>query len=337
MMIGFGSMLKDYLDYYKISQSDFAMRLGISTKHMNEILNGNTNLSEELILAISQLTNIDINLIFLAESRKKMYQYLHTHFKNDQEIKAFLKSFYLKDLVKKNWIVLKDESSDVQNSLDLLNFLQLKNFDLFDDYLENRALFKKKEDANQRKIYLWIKHCDNLVKDMDVEEYDSSKLPLLLEELRKVRNTPFNKERLIALFAKYGIYLVIEDAIQGTKARGCMMVKKNNPAIYLTKYYKEKSSFYYALYHELKHVKTDYNKGKAKILVDDEVETEADLFALNEMIPEKTWKEILNNYDQREAICQRDDIPLCFLYGRLAYNGLIKYSSKEYNAHKEMI
>lgn len=70
-MIGFGSMLKDYLDYYKISQSDFAMRLGISTKHMNEILNGNTNLSEELILAISQLTNIDINLIFLAESRKK--------------------------------------------------------------------------------------------------------------------------------------------------------------------------------------------------------------------------------------------------------------------------
>ena len=55
------------------------------------------------------------------------------------------------------------------------------------------------------------------------------------------------------------------------------------------------------------------------------------------MIPEKTWKEILNNYDQREAICQRDDIPLCFLYGRLAYNGLIKYSSKEYNAHKEMI
>ena len=172
---------------------------------------------------------------------------------------------------------------------------------------------------------------------MDVEEYDSSKLPLLLEELRKERNTPFNKERLIALFAKYGIYLVIEDAIQGTKAKGCMMVKKTNPAIYLTTYYKEKSSFYYALYHELKHVKTDYNKGKAKILVDDEVETEADLFALNEMIPEKTWKEILNNYDQREAICQRDDIPLCFLYGKLAYNGLIKYSSKEYNAHKEMI
>ena len=219
----------------------------------------------------------------------------------------------------------------------ILSTITAKSFDFFDDYLENRALFKKKEDANKRKIYLWIKHCDNLVKDMDVEEYDSSKLPLLLEELRQERNKPFNKERLINMFAKYGIYFVIEDAIQGTKARGCMMLKKTNPAIYLTTYYKEKSSFYYALYHELKHVKSDYNKGKAKILIDDEVETEADLFALNEMMPEKTWEEILNNYDQREAICQRENIPLCFLYGRLAYNGLIKYSSKEYNAHKEMI
>ena len=39
-MQGFGSMLKDYLEFYKISQTDFAERLGISTKHMNEILSG---------------------------------------------------------------------------------------------------------------------------------------------------------------------------------------------------------------------------------------------------------------------------------------------------------
>ena len=35
-MQGFGSMLKDYLEYYKISQTDFAERLGISTKHIKE-------------------------------------------------------------------------------------------------------------------------------------------------------------------------------------------------------------------------------------------------------------------------------------------------------------
>ena len=39
MNSGFGRYLKDYLEYYNISQSDFAVRLGISQKHMNEILN----------------------------------------------------------------------------------------------------------------------------------------------------------------------------------------------------------------------------------------------------------------------------------------------------------
>ena len=76
-MNGFGSMLKDYLEYYKISQTDFADRLGISSKHMNEILNENTNISESVMLAISLITDIDINLIFYVENKKRIYEYLN--------------------------------------------------------------------------------------------------------------------------------------------------------------------------------------------------------------------------------------------------------------------
>ena len=32
---GFGSYLRRYLEFHKISQSDFAERLGITQKHMN--------------------------------------------------------------------------------------------------------------------------------------------------------------------------------------------------------------------------------------------------------------------------------------------------------------
>ena len=82
-MQGFGSMLKDYLEYYKISQTDFAERLGISTKHMNEILNGKTNISEELMLGISLITDIDVNLIFYVETKKRIYEYLNETFLHD--------------------------------------------------------------------------------------------------------------------------------------------------------------------------------------------------------------------------------------------------------------
>lgn len=339
-MNGFGSMLKDYLEYYKISQTDFADRLGISSKHMNEILNENTNISESVMLAISLITDIDINLIFYVENKKRIYEYLNKKYKNEKEIKEFLNSYYLNEMYKKNWITLKDKESVVQNTMDLLDYLSVRDFDVFENYLNKRILYKKNDSANMKKIYLWIKHCDKIIENQEVNEYNSSNLDNLLNELKIERNNKFNEEKLIKLFNKYGIYLSIEDALDGTKLRGCMMVKGTNPVIYMTKYLKDKASFYYALYHEISHIKSDYNKAKNKIIVDeeiDELEKRADEFALNQMIDNKVWKEILNNMDSKEEICKSNLIPLSFLYSRLAYLGYIKYSSKEYNLHKEKI
>ena len=337
-MNGFGSMLKDYLNYYKISQTDFADRLGISNKHMNEILNENTNISEELMLAISLITDIDVNLIFYVENKKRVYEYLNKKFGNEKNIKQFLNSFYLKEMEKKKWITLKDKESYVQNSIDLLNYLNVVNFDTLDNYLEERVLYKKKDDANLKKIYLWIKRCDTITYNQEVSNYNKDKLNLLLEELKEERNKEFNINRLIKLFNKYGIYLVIEDALDGTKVRGCMKVISNNPAIYMTKYLKEKASFYFALYYELGHVKTDYNKAKNKIIVDDgdanTNEKKADDFAINQMIDSKIWEQIINDYSNKDKICKDNKIPLCFLYSRLAYEEYITYNSIEYNNHR---
>lgn len=339
-MNGFGSMLKDYLEYYKISQTDFADRLGISSKHMNEILNENTNISESVMLAISLITDIDINLIFYVENKKRIYQYLNKKYKDEKEIKDFLNSYYINEMYKKKWIVLKDKESLIQNTMDLLDYLSVRDFDVFENYLNKRILYKKSDSANMRKIYLWIKHCDKKIENQVVNNYNSSNLDNLLNELKIERNNKFNDKKLIKIFNKYGIFLSIEDALDGTKLRGCMMVKGTNPAIYMTKYLKDKASFYYALYHEISHIKSDYNKAKNKIIVDediDELEKRADEFALNQMIDNKVWKEIINNIDSKEEICKSNLIPLSFLYSRLAYLGYIKYSSKEYNLHKEKI
>ena len=122
-MNGFGSMLKDYLDYYKISQSDFALRLGISLKHMNEILNENTRLSEELMLKISLITDIDVNLIFYAENKKRIYFSLINKYQTIENAKQLYKDYYIKEMIDKKWLTLKDKESSVQTAIDLLEFL----------------------------------------------------------------------------------------------------------------------------------------------------------------------------------------------------------------------
>lgn len=338
-MFGFGSMLKDYLEYHKISQSDFAQRLGVTKKHINNILNENADISEELMIAISLITDIDIKLIALVETKKKLYNYLNKKFKNEKEINSFLSSFYIKEMQKKNWLTLNDETSYLQNAYDLLKYLNVRDFNIFDKYSKEKIFFKKYERANLKKVFLWIRRCDDIIEYQNPSDYSTSNLNRLLDELIKERNKPFNKKSLIKLFNKYGLYLVIEEALDGTKVRGCTKVIGNNPAIYMTCYLKEKSSFYFALYHEIGHVKSDYNKAKSKIIIDgdDNLEKRADLFAINKMIDQETYKLVLNNPKNKDKICKEKNIPLCFLYSRLAHDGIIKYSDKDYIKNREKI
>ena len=337
-MFGFGSMLKDYLKFYKISQTDFADRLGISKKHMNEILSGKTNISEELMLGISLITDIDVNLIFYVETKKRIYDYLNNRFESEKDINDYLKQFYLDEMCKKNWIKLKDSNSYIQNALDLLDYLGISSFENVQNYVDKRILYKKKDDANLNKVYLWIRRCDSLAIEQEVGEYSSKNIIVLLDELKNLRMEKYDERKLIRLFNKYGIYLVIEDALKGTKIRGCSLVKDKNPCVYLTKYFKDKASLYFTLYHEIGHIKSDYNKAKSKVIInEEESEREMDDFSLNEMIPSSIWRQIIDNLDIAEKICNENNIPLCFLYSRLAYEGIISYSSKDYNDHKEKI
>ncbi len=336
-MHGFGNMLKDYLKYYNISQTDFAERLGITQKHMNEILNENTGISNDLILAISLITDIDPKLILLAENKKKIYDYLNERYKTEKEIKAFLDNFYIKEMYKAKWIELKDRNSYVQTALDLLDYLNVKSFDILNTYINKRILFKKKNNSNEMKTYLWIKMCDKIARNQSVTDYDSSKLNTLMLSLEEERNKPFNIDSITQMFNQNGIYLVVMDALSGTKVRGCTMVKDKNPAIYLTKYQKEKASFYYALYHELGHVNSDYNMAKNKTLVEGDCEEKADVFALNCMIKKDIWNKILSNMKDKEEICKDNNIPLCFLYSRLAREGIINYTDVEYIKNREQI
>ena len=174
-MNGFGSMLKDYLEFYKISQKDFAERLNISYKHMNEIINDETNISEELMLAISLITDIDVNLIFYVENKKRVYKYLIDKYKNEKEVNKYLNSYSLKEMEEKKWIVLKDDVSVAQKALDLLDFLKISNFDNIDNYIDKKILYKKKDNSDITKTYLWIKRCDEICNRQNVLEYSKDK------------------------------------------------------------------------------------------------------------------------------------------------------------------
>lgn len=330
-MISVGTLLKEYLDNNKISQTEFAEMYNISKKHINEILSGKTGISLDTLMLLSLITNNDINVLLYFNEHKKEDDFLRSNFKNDKEIKEYLTSLNIYEMEKNNWIKLRHKEDYATTLIDFKKKFHIDDINNFFSYTKKNYLYKEAGEKDLVKVALWIAHCNNLIEGLEVPKYDSKNLNKLFKELEIERCKSFNKDSLIKLLNKYGIILVIEEPLKGTKVRGVTHVKINTPVIYLNTYYKNLSSFYFALYHELGHVKKHFNMLKSKTVIHtDEVEDEVDIFALDKMIPSNIYEYLNDNSNEVESICNTNNIPVSFYYSRLAYEGKIKYTSKEY-------
>lgn len=338
-MVCFGYYLRDYLEARNISQSEFATRLGISQKHMNELVNGKKNITIEMAANIERLTGINSSFIVRMENRRRMEENLIQKYNNEKEIKKMIKEKYcVNELKKKKWIRFKDETNIMQICTDLLDFMKVKDFSVIPE-LEKKALFKKKGE-DFAKLTLWIARCDEITQNQEVQNYNRSNFNRLIQELKDYayKIESYNPIEIQKILNKYGIYFCEEKALSGTKVRGCFKLRGKKPTIYTTKNYTAKDSFYYELFHELGHCKSDYNEAQNKVIVvgDEIQENRADTFALETMIPNKIWREIKDNTSE-ENICRISKeyrIPMSFIVGRMAMLKMIGYQSKLYNKYK---
>lgn len=338
-MTGFSRYLKDYLEFNNISQTEFASRLGISQKHMNELLNGKMAITLERAAQIYHLTNIPIEFIINAENRKYVTEYLLKKYGNEKKVQKIIKKeFYMNELEKRNWVDFKDKTNWVQNYIDLLDFLKVSNLEALNK-VQEKTLFKKTGE-NINKLSLWIARCDELSKEQKVKEYIPVSFNFLIQDLKEESYNSFSISNIQIILNNYGIYFVVEKALSGTKVRGCFKVKSKNPAIYITKNYSSKDSFFFELFHELGHCKSDYNEAKNKVIVEgtEKQEKRADEFAINTMIDKEIWSQIENNYIEENLlkISKQYKISMSFIVGRLAMLKKIKYNSYLYNKYKDM-
>lgn len=337
-MVYFGKYLKDYLEFNNISQSEFAIRMGITQKHMNEILNGKTNITLEMAGNIERLTGISSSFIINVENSRKIKENILKEYGTSENVKKIIsKEYYINELKRNNWITFKDETNILQTCIDLLNFLKVKDFKVVEK-LEQQVLFKKTGN-DFKKLALWIAHCDETVQNQEVNEYNHYNLLFLVKDLKEYAyEKEINLEEIKNIFNKYGMYFACEKAIKGTKVRGCFKVKGKHPTVYITDNYAGKDSLFFELFHELGHCKSDYNEAQSKVIIDGnkEKEEKADRFALNAMIDEGVWNKVIESDLKEETLKEISEeyrIPMSFIVGRLAKVNKISYDSRIYKKY----
>ncbi len=338
--IRFADYLKDYLDFNNITNKDFANRIGISQKHLIDILSGNSELSSSIIDSISIVTSIPSDYIYRLELNYKFEETIEEYLKekNLTETK-YLNKFSYKYLIDNSWINFIDVNDKMEIIKDILKYLRVKSPDKVYE-IDEKIFFKSKNDKPEL-LLLWLEKCYRETLKQDVKEYKKENIDVLVNYIRDMACiNKFNETELVEKFNENGIALVIQEDIPGSKIRGAFKVHKDVPSIYITYKHKRIADIYFALLHELAHCKSDFNKAKSTNLVsfydkDDDEELQADNQAYNWMVDEKYYNDIINRNDY-DIACE-ENYPKCFVVYRLAKDNYISYSSSEYQKYNLLL
>lgn len=329
----FGLQLKEYLDFYNISNNDFSERIGTTSKNLIDIINGDVQLSQNMIYNISFITDIPVSYIENVELNYKFDNTINVFLeKNNLTIKEFINKFSYKEFSKEYEVKFTDEKSDIWIAKDILKYLRITNPELL--YKKDNTIFYKSKNDKPELLSLWLERCYKVVSNQEVGIYDKDNIEILVDYIRDcAKNNIFNKEELIKKFNEYGIFLAIEKDLKGSKIRGAFKVLNDKPAIYITKKHNRYADIYFALLHELAHCKSDFNRAKSGSIVStdddndlEDYELKADSTALNWMINDSLYNVIKDNYKDIDSF---DVIKSFFVY-RLAKDNIIKYSSDLY-------
>ncbi len=338
--IRFKDYLKDYMEFYHITTKEFANRVGISQKHLIDILMGIADISLDVASKIALVTEIPVDYILKVELDYKMTNEIKQYLReNNISLSQFLNRFHYQYLIEHHFIDFIDTDDKLQLVKDILKFLRVSTPEKV-YAIDEGALYKSKNHKPEL-LLLWLEKCYREAIKQEVGEYKKENVVILVNYIRKCAlEGVFDEAELMKEFNQKGIFLVIQDDIPSSKIRGAFKVHRGIPAIYLTRKYHRIADIYFALLHELAHLKTDYNRAQARSLVSiedaiDEIEKRADQQAFEWMVNEDYYQKTC--FSKEYQLTKECFYPQAFVAYRLGLDGKIKFNSKEYQKYNKVI
>jgi len=293
-----------------LSQRELAEKLGMTMQQIQRYEASNyMGASLSRLIEISNILEVSINEIWggVNETGDSMFIW---------EDKSFIdwKKFPIKEMIQRGWANLRNTQTFVE--------LVKEYFEAAAGPQYATALHRKKYHGgnrpNEYSLLAWqariLEKARNEFKSNQITEFELNDSWLKeLVSLSVEENAPIKAKELLA---SKGIALVIEKHLTGTYLDGAaMLLETGNPVVGLTLRHDRLDNFWFVLFHELGHVFLHlfsslsmdfFDEKNDEKGIDDEIEREADLFALNTLIPESEWDDCLSKFLMTEEAVEMD-------------------------------
>lgn len=335
-----GRIIKEYLDERGISQKDLAHRIDVSEKHISNLLNGKTRLTEDMALKLERVMP-DISAGYWLNYEAKYQEYLAREKEQEWlerlDLKEIAERFHFKEVFKGAKMTLTEQA------IEMLKMLGVSSFDQYRFALPNATIEFMQDGGEPEAVVVWLKLCEDEVEEQNADlsdvPYSKRKLEELLGKLKAIASNPNLDNSLKScrkLLNSVGVYLVEVPAVRNCKVRGALTTYKGHPAVYISRRFKFHDYVWFAIIHELAHLLLHYNPKETFVAVDelassDEKDDDANAFARAFFVEPDTYKVFVRAGDIHDAgsvrrFAKGQGTTAGMVASFLQYDGLIEYS-----------
>lgn len=325
-----GATIKEQLIDRGLSQKEFALRMGMSEKHISKLINGDVQLTPEVAVRLEMVLGVPAKFWNKLEAtyREKL---IKANAENEMDSdKELVKKLPYREMLKNGWVPETREATE--KVIYLRKYFEVVNLEIIKDMKLSKIACRRLAETEKGNLALlaWAQKAKLEARAIETSLIDLKTLKEKLPEIRSM--TAMNPAdfcpKLIEMLSGCGIALVFLPHIGGSFLHGATFRDGNKIVVGLTVRGKDADKFWFSLFHELGHILLGHiNQSDGTT---DEDEEAADNFAKETLIPTVEFNAFtsLNDFS-KTSICsfaQKQNILCGIVVGRLQKEGFINYN-----------
>lgn len=348
-----GETITDLLEERGWTQAEFAMRMELSQKHVNEIIKAKTPITRDTALKLERVLGSTAEFWLNREEQYQQNLARLNEIKRLESWSEWAKKLPIHDLMQHGYIptrrVAKKYFAEIVD--DLLRLFKVASPAAWEAHTAKMSGSFRCTRADQSDfgaISSWIRLGEIEAEKVDSPKFNKSTFEESLETIRPLTLSHFNEieDTLKEICLKSGVILVIIPSIPRAHVSGiARWLKPNQPIIQLSLYGKTNDRIWFTFFHEVAHL---LKQDKKEIFLDEidgkrvdlKEEREADKWASEFLIPSKYSNELKTLKSEKSVLEFASEIKIHpgIVVGRLQHDGIIKYThlnklKESYNSH----
>ena len=321
-----GESLRARLNEIGLSQSDLAVRSGLSAKHVNQIIKGLAPITHETAMTLELVTGTPAAVWNKLEARYRESLLRMRGRELEENDKAWIRRLPIADLKS------RDRLPDVTGGElfeAVLGFFGVADRAAWERLWSKPATsFRRstKFKTSIEAVASWVRLGELAARQIETAPYNATKFRAALRQIRAVTREPDIKEA-VRLCAEAGVALVFTKEIDKCRISGATWWSTPTQAVIaLTDRGKAEDRFWFTFFHEAAHILL-HSKKETFIDYDGddgELEEEADRFASDLLIPPDKAEQLrqLSTVSDVQRFSEDLDIADGIVVGRLQHDQL---------------